>query len=299
MAKQTEAARRQRRNFLKAAGAAAVTLVTTKGSFGQGAPAPAPAKDALQPARRYTEPIDRGLWITWYDLPPEGRDFYLSWLHGTYIPDILKRPGYLWAAHYATRETQRPANATPLQHTNDPKVGTGYHFILIIAAKDTLLFGNPVPSAFNASLPETSQRMLAMRMGERVNIMTEACRCDGQANATNKGRIIASACIQLGSFNCPVEYEEEMHGGYVQQRMPAHCDAASCIRVRKLNSVAGWAKHGILYEYASLEGFNKDYETANAKSPLGLRGHSVVSMLVHAPNGPNLGVRIWPPIPKA
>ncbi len=35
--------------------------------------------------------MDSGLWITWYDLPDQGRDDYLSWLHQTYIPAMLKR----------------------------------------------------------------------------------------------------------------------------------------------------------------------------------------------------------------
>jgi hypothetical protein len=90
-----------------------------------------------------------------------------------------------------------------------------------------------------------------------------------------------------------------MHAGYVQKRLPAMCETASCIRTRELNSVAGWAKHGILYEFASQEGFERDYEAANAKSPLGTNGHSVVPMLVHAPGGPNSALRIWPPISKA
>ena len=117
-------------------------------------------------------------------------------------------------------------------------------------------------------------------------------------NAYKEG-LIGAPCIQIGSFNCPVEHEEEVHAGYVQQRMPAQCDTGSCIRTRKLNSVAGWAKHAILYEFASLEGFNRDYEAANAKSPLGFSGHSIVPMLIHAPSGPNSALRIWPPVTKA
>src|SRR2546430_12517768 len=57
-------------------------------------------------------------------------------------------------------------------------------------------------------------------------------------------------------------------------------------------SVAGWAKHVILYEYASLDGFNRDYEAANSKSPLGVGGHSIVPYLVHAPSGPNSALRL-------
>jgi hypothetical protein len=85
----------------------------------------------------------------------------------------------------------------------------------------------------------------------------------------------AAPRIQIGSFNCPVEYGEDMHAGYVTSRRPAHCATASCVRTRKLNSVAGWAKQVILHEYTSLDGFNHDYEAANSKSPLGVGGHNV------------------------
>jgi hypothetical protein len=132
-----------------------------------------------------------------------------------------------------------------------------------------------------------------------VNLMTESSRCEGHAGNAYKDGLTGAPCIQVGSFNCPVEYEEEMLAGYVQQRMPAHCGTSSCIRVRKLNSVAGWAKHAILYEFASLEGFNRDYPSANAKSPLGFKEHSIVPMLIHAPNGPNSALRMWPPVAKA
>jgi hypothetical protein len=52
----------------------------------------------------------------------------------------------------------------------------------------------------------------------------------------------------------------------------------------------------ILYEYTSLDGFNRDYEAANSKSPLGVGGHSIVPYLVHAPSGPNSALRLWPPV---
>ena len=72
--------------------------------------------EALQGSRHprrmnETDRLDRALWITWYDLPPEGRAEYLEWLHGTYIPLILAREGVRWAAHYASeeREAHRPS----------------------------------------------------------------------------------------------------------------------------------------------------------------------------------------------
>src|SRR5690242_1856771 len=278
-----------RRSFLKVASGAALALVAAKDAAGQNPR----AKATQQAARGQDAAIDRALWITWYDLLEKGREDYLAWLHGTYLPNLLKRPGYLWAAHYATRTS---GGSAQIHHTDDPKVPTGFHYVLIMGVSDGLVFGNPIPSAIHAELPEQGRRMLALRTGERMNLMTEAGRCEGRAGAAYKDGLTGAPYIQIGSFNCPVEYEEEMHAGYVQQRLPAMCETASCIRTRKLNSIAGWAKHAILYEFASLEGFNRDYEAANAKSPLGTNGHSVVPMLVHAPGGPNSAQRIWPAV---
>ena len=292
MANHEEAARQRRRAFLKTAGGAAMAIAATNAAHGQSER----TKDATQGGRRRDEPADRGLWVTWYDLPDNGRDAYLSWLHESYLPALLKRSDYLWAAHYATRDTE---NRADLHHVEDPKVPTGFRYMLLIGAKDAGVFGNPAPIEIHAALPDQGRKMLAMRIGERVNLMTESSRCEGHAGNAYKDGLTGAPCIQVGSFNCPVEYEEEMLAGYVQQRMPAHCGTSSCIRVRKLNSVAGWAKHAILYEFASLEGFNRDYPSANAKSPLGFKEHSIVPMLIHAPNGPNSALRMWPPVAKA
>jgi hypothetical protein len=296
MKKQDGETSRNRRNFLKTAGGAAVAFAAVKDTFAQNAG----SKSAAQKDHGRTAPADRGIWITWYDLPTEGRDAYFSWLHGTYLPDLLKRPGYLWAAHYASQDLEGGAeNATRYKHVDDPRVGKGYHYMLLIAAADANVFGDPVPSLINAALPEQGKKMLAMRTGERMNIFTETGRREGRALGAYKEGMTGAPCVQIGSFDCALEFEEEMHAGYVLERLPKMCATASCVRTRKLNSVAGWAKHGIIYEFASKEGFDRDYAPAVANSPLGLNGRSVVPNLVHAPNGPNSALRIWPPVPKA
>jgi hypothetical protein len=296
MKRQDGEANRNRRNFLKVAGGAAGAFAAVKDTFAQSSsPKSAPQKD-----RGRSAPPDRGMWVTWYDLPMDGRDAYFSWLHGTYLPDLLKRPGYLWAAHYASQDLEGGAeNAKRYKHVDDPKVGKGYHYMLLIAATEAGVFGDPVPSVLNAALPEQGKKMLALRAGERANIFTEACRHDGLALGAYKEGMTGAPCIQVGSFDCDLDYEEQMHAGYVLERLPKMCATPSCVRTRKLNSVAGWAKHGIIYEFASKEGFDRDYAPAVAKSPLGLNGYSVVPNLVHAPNGPNSALRIWPPVPKA
>ena len=177
MVKPDETKRRDRRDFLKAAGGMAIALAAAKNAAAQ-----APnAKAAARPNNRRNGPTDRALWITWYDLPDSGRDDYFVWMHQTYLPKLLNRPRYLWAAHYATHTS---GGSSQIHHTEDPKVPTGFHYILLIGVMDALVFGNPVPSAINAALPEQGRKMLAMRTGERMNLMTEAGRCEGHGSVS-------------------------------------------------------------------------------------------------------------------
>ncbi len=73
--------------------------------------------------------MDRGIWAIWYDLPEQGEDEYLQWLHEKYIPGALARHGYLWAAHVRNlTQEERSQGAPPafsIPHTDDPTIPTG------------------------------------------------------------------------------------------------------------------------------------------------------------------------------
>ena len=245
-------------------------------------------------------PMDTGLWISWYNLPEEGRETYLSWLHETYIPGLLQRPGFLWAAHYASVEKARiisshPEVASP--STDDRSVPTGDRYILLFGAEHAHVFGNPVPSALHAGLPEPSRKMLAMRIGERVNIMAEAARVEGPEAKEYRDGMALGPCIQLGSFNCAYQDEEEMLAWYAQWRMPAMTTLPGCIRTRKLASVSGWAKHAILYEFVSVDLRNRYYPAHESRHPeMKAWSSRMVMKLAHAPGSSNLARRIWPAV---
>ncbi|MGZ9013929.1 MAG: hypothetical protein ACXW2L_16905, partial [Burkholderiales bacterium] len=74
--------------------------------------------------------LDRGVWITWYDLPENGREDYFSWLHERYIPQVLGRCGCLWAAHYETI-----VKGDVRVHTDDASVPPGTRFLLLFGAE--------------------------------------------------------------------------------------------------------------------------------------------------------------------
>ena len=125
--------------------------------------------------------MDLGYWITWYDLPQAGQDDYLAWLHESYMPAMQASTGALWAAHYASvpKGSVRFRSSGHRPETSDPGVPRGDRYILMFGARNAHAFGNPTPTEAHASLSPTDRTMLAMRIGERVNIMTEVARVHG------------------------------------------------------------------------------------------------------------------------
>jgi hypothetical protein len=241
---------------------------------------------------------DRSLWITWYDLPEAGRQEYLAWLHGSYIPAVMKRPGYLWAAHFASVKKKNMTTMRRekgLHNTKDDTVPPGEDFLLFFGATDSAVFGACSPTEINACLPQADRQMLAMRRSERINILVEAARVEGPALSGYTGGMQLAPCIQIGQFNCTPDHEEEMMAWYARWRMPALSRLPGCIRTRKMASVAGWAKHAILYEFASLEARNEHFTKHEDGHPDMIAwGDKMVAQLTHAPGSANLAQRLWP-----
>lgn len=246
--------------------------------------------------------MDRALWISWYNLRDESRDAYLSWLHGTCIPNVLKKPGVLWAAHYASEKITLPPR---IRHTDDRSVPAGTDYILLLGAenshafsKDPRVFVDPTSGKRDADLTEEDRKMLAMRIGERVNIMTDEARVDGPEARQRAGGTAPSPCIQLGSFNAGSrEAEDELLAWYARWRMPALQKLPGCVGMRKLVSVSGWAKHGVLYEFVSLEARNERIPTLAKLYPeMEAWTNAFIPKLTHAPGSPHVARRIWPPV---
>lgn len=243
--------------------------------------------------------VDRGIWITWYDLREEGREAYFSWLHGTYVPAVLQRPGVLWAAHYRC-EASPPYSGTKgrLTRTNDESVPAGTGFILLFGGRDPHVLVSPTPREFHASLSGEDRRMLAMRRGERVNIMTDQARVHGPEARQPEPDLALSPCIQLGSFNSAAyQDEDELAAWYARWYLPATEHLPRCVRARKLVSVSGWAKHAIIFEFTSLEVRSRYFVNHDKSNPeMEAWTDRVVRRLIHAPGSPSVARRIWPAV---
>jgi hypothetical protein len=127
--------------------------------------------------------------------------------------------------------------------------------------------------------------------------MAESGRVYGPEANTYAEGILLAPCIQFGTYNIDWQYEQDMLALYVQKRLPTMGAMAGCVRTRKLSGVCGWAKHGVLYEFTSLEARNKNFfghEEADAATKA--RFDQLVSRLTHAPGSANLASRLWPAI---
>jgi hypothetical protein len=241
--------------------------------------------------------LDRALWITWYDLPAEGRDAHHAWLHERCIPALLARPGCLWAAHFASRvDTQAPGRA--VRHVDDSSVPRGNAYILIFGAEEAHAFANPVPGKLHAGLSSEDRKMLSLRVGARSGIFIEEARVDGPEAGRRDSGAGLSPCIQLGSFNAGSwQGEEELLDWYAHCRMAAMKDLPGCLGVRKLVSISAWAKHGVLYEFTSLAARDAHFPDHEKNHPERKAwSDRLVPTLVHAPGSPNVATRLWPPV---
>ena len=243
---------------------------------------------------------DRGLWVTWYDLPEKDKDAHLAWLHGTYIPKMLKKPGFLHSAHYAN------AGVPPepiLRHTTDPSVPTGNGYILFFGAETPhaftrgwQAFAKGAPSRLEEGLTGEDRSMLAMRVGARVGFLTEEARGNGPDAGKREGEYTLAPCIQIGSFQAP-DCEDELMSWYGDWRIPALSKLPSCIGIRKLVSASAWAKHVVLYEFISLEARAENLPKLATLWPEEVKWTSgFTPKLLHAPSSPVVGRRLWPAV---
>jgi hypothetical protein len=103
----------------------------------------------------------------------------------------------------------------------------------------------------------------------------------------------------MGSFRVrTLEEEFDLGCWYAQYRLPYMAQMPGSVGTRKLLSVAGWAKHSILYEFTSLEARLKNFEEPHeslSADPKEWTGR-VVRYTIHAPGSPFVGRRIWPQV---
>lgn len=241
--------------------------------------------------------MDRAIWAHWYDLN-SGREAYLDWLHQRFMPKILANRGVLWAAHYEVQHKPKPHH---ICETTDDTVGKGNDYILLFGGESTHAFTRDAASyirggidRWSAQYSEEDKAMLTMRGAVRSAIMTEEARVHGPACGSREGLRQPAPCIQLGSFNGPsAEIEQELLAWYADWRMAALSRLPGCVGMRKMVSAVGWNRHGVMYEFTSLEARIAGMtQVAKLYPEMEAWTLAAVPKLVHAHGSPHIGRRI-------
>ena len=242
--------------------------------------------------------MDDALRAEWYDLADEDREPFLEWLHGVRLPYHQKRPGILWAGHYeiAKRTKSEYQDGLAKMHTDDPRVATGSEYVLLLAASSPDVFFDPHRQ--REEDPE-DRAGLAKRRQHRSALFIVEARVNGPEYRSLMPGTGPAPAMQLGAFNVLTPEDEFDLGRYYRQVRYAEIPRTrGCIGMKKLVSVAGWPKQGVLYEFVSMEAGEEDFEPRfrAASLPGTRKGRSLRESVVHGPNAPHAGRRIWPAV---
>jgi len=243
--------------------------------------------------------MDGAIKAEWYDVDEADRDGFLGWLHGTHLPALQAAPGHAWVGHYARAPetgTSRDPGAPERVIVDDPDVPQGSQFLQVVAAASPDVFFNP-----NATAEEDAgtRAQLARRKGVRLGIFVEETRVSGPDWYRHLPGSGAPPAIQFGNYQTRTQRDDiDLAYWYRQMKLPQVTRARGCIGARKLISLAGWAKHGILYEFMDMEDGEENFEPRFREAGLGERwtGRHVLEIVIHPPKGPLAGRRIWPPV---
>lgn len=236
----------------------------------------------------------------WYDVPADKTDGFLQWLHADFLPKLRALEGIVWVGHYKVRQKTDapPVAGGPVRvETKDPTVPTGGQYVLITAGVS--------PETFLAWESKVSvlEKENAGKLGQRTNwrqaVFVEEVRVDGH-DAQPGWTETAPPAVQMGNFNVRTPDDEIELGQYYRLvRFPELTATIGAIGARKLVSLIGWPKHGILYAFKSIEPGEQQLDArmaGNAKKPPPIKLRHVLEYVVHAPNAPHAGARIWPPV---
>jgi hypothetical protein len=246
--------------------------------------------------------MDTGIWAIWYDLDPKSVDDHHRWLHDSYLPNLIERPGYMWAAHYVNThggDVMSRAFSEGAVGLTDEKMGAAEQYLILVGAGSPHVFFHPSVRALDADADSETRDFLRQRKGVRDCVFIEERRVDGPAYGERAPATTTGPAIQMGTFRMrDPEDEFALAEWYAQFRLPAMSAMPGCIAARKLVSVAGWAKHSVLYEYSSLEARMEHFEIPHESLGLDPEHWSgkVICNTVHTPGSPVVGRRLWPAV---
>ncbi len=188
--------------------------------------------------------VSRAIWGIIYDLPAEGREEYLDWFHDVHVGEKLARPGYTWAAHYeVVSPSGEPATSQGTGAAGPGELG----YIALFGGTDTGIFFNPSPAQIKPRQTELTRTMMARRIASRSFIAAEEWHVASSSEIGDAAPAIELVCCDVGAAN-----DEDFGAWCVQDHKPHLAERPQFVRVTKLLTATGPAKHVVLSEFADL-----------------------------------------------
>ena len=237
----------------------------------------------------------------WFDLNDDNQKDVWQWMHESYLPALQSAQGVSWVGHYDIVELpDRPYidGAPGKKVTQDPTVPTGWQNVILTAAASPEVFfgpGNPVDA-----LAEAQAGKRAAFKNYRSAVFIEEQVVNAPEQRTCPYGMGPPPAMQLGNYNADTPDDEiELAQWYRAERFSRVSVTPGMIRGRKMLSIAGWPKHGVLWEFADMpEGdFSFEHRFVDADRNENWTGRHVLEYVTHSYGGPHAGRRIWPKLP--
>ncbi|WP_420328828.1 hypothetical protein [Mameliella sp.] len=236
----------------------------------------------------------------WFDLDNSSSVAIRSWLHDSYLPQVQSVPGVAWTAHYEIVEIpDKPyiAGAPQRRETTDPTLPTGWQNVILTAAvSPEVFFGRNDPLD---TLAQSHADQLARLRNHRSAVYIEEQVVNSPELRASPYGMGPPPAMQLGNYNVGTpEDEVELARWYRAERFARVSVTPGMIRGRKLLSIAGWAKHGVLWEFTDLPEGDSSFEHRFVAADRGenWQGRHVLEYAIHAYGSPHAGRRVWPPV---
>lgn len=236
----------------------------------------------------------------WFDLADDARDDMWAWMHSEFLPALKAAQGVAWVGHYDIVEApDRPyiEGAPNKKETTDPACAPGWQNVILTAAASPEAFFGPA-NAVDALGIKYADKLAACENHRYAVFLEEEVINSPEQHQYPYGMGPPPA-MQLGNYNTDTpEDENELARWYRAERFPRVAVSRGMIRGRKLVSIAGWPKHGVLWEGVDLPEGEYSFEArfVEADRNENWQGRHVLEYVTHAPKGPHAGRRIWPAV---
>lgn len=234
----------------------------------------------------------------WFDFDSGSRDQMWEWLHHDYLPAVQATQGVGWVGHYdIVPIPDKPyiEGAPWRKETTDASVPTGWQNVILTAALSPEVFFGLNNGLDN--LAETNAKKLSNRKNYRSAVFLEEQVINAPEQRASPYGMGPPPAMQLGNYNTNApEDDEELARWYRAERFARVSVTDGMIRGRKMISMTGWPKHGVLWEFTDLPEGDSSFEHrfVAADRNENWQGRHVLEYVTHAVGSPHAGRRVWP-----